>query len=125
MPQPLLEQYDSLNATVGLFFVANGTLLLHKCAISEAEPYGDFLNYPESHDKVWRREHYKQYRVDFDYFPRGRIVYNRVAGTYSLYHDACITDMAESLVELYPRGKCTAALDEHYQCHICNPDYVM
>lgn len=115
---------QSLHGKVGLFFVADGRLLLHTCTLDNAERYGDFVNYPESHDEVWQREYAAKFGVDFDYYPRGRIVYNRTAEVYRLYHDPCVADTAELLRRLYPEGKCTAALDEHYQCRNCNPDYV-
>ena len=115
---------DSLNGFIGLFFVANGELLLHICALPNGEPYGDFINYPESHDTVWQREYYLKYRVDYDFFPRGRIIYNSMTGVYLLYHDSCAAAEAEALRGRYPERKCVVSLDEHYQCHKCNSDYI-
>ena len=114
----------SLDGRVGLFFVVNGLLLLHTCTFEEAESNGDFLNYPDSHDNIWQNNYTHIYQVDFDYCPRGRIVYNRVKNHYLLYHDNCIADDAESLQRRYPDGKCTLMLDEHYQCRKCNENYV-
>ena len=105
---------------VGLFFVANGKLLAYTCTLAEGERYGDFINHPESHDGLWRRLYCAQYGVDYDWFSRGRIVYNRAADTYLLYHDACIVDAAAALSRLY-----AMLLDEHYQCQRCNQHYVI
>ena len=116
---------NPLEGHVGLFFLANGKLLLHTCTLSDGEAYGNFINYPESHDTVWQREYARHYGVDFDYFPRGRIIFNRAKSMYLLYHDPCITDEANTLCERYPMGKCVTGLDEHYQCHMCNEDYVI
>jgi hypothetical protein len=120
-----MSAIESLDGQVGLFFVVGGVLLMHSCPIEDIEPYVKFINYPESHDEVWQREYAMKFGVDFDYFPRGRIVYNIRTEKYLLYHDPCISDIAESLRKLYPEGTCITALDEHYQCHSCNPDYVV
>ena len=61
---------------VGIFFVVKGNLLLHNCSLDNAEKYGDFLNYPKSHMEIWDEYYYSKYKVDFDYYPRGRIIYN-------------------------------------------------
>jgi hypothetical protein len=120
-----MSAIESLNGQVGLFFVADGKLLMHKCAVAVCDKYGDFINYPESHDEVWQREYAAKYGVDFDYYPRGRILYNVRTNKFLIYHDPCIANIAESLRKLYPESQCVTVLDEHYQCHHCNPDYVV
>lgn len=105
--------------------IVNGELLFHICNVVDGEPYVDFVNYPESHDGVWQREYYQKYRVDFDYFPRGRIIFNKAKGVYLIYHDPCIATEAEKLRGHYSDGKCEVGLDEHYQCHRCNKNYVL
>ena len=112
---------------VGLFFVADGKMLLHTCTLSDGETYSDFINYPESHDAVWQREYAHKYGVDFDYYPRGRVVFNRTTGIYTLYQDPCIGDSGIQirLRICPPPNRCKRELDEHYQCHMCNADYVI
>ena len=117
-------QNSSTDGYVGLFFVINGKIMLHKSPLADGESYGDFINYPESHDNIWQRVYYRKYHVDFDYYPRGRIVFNRMTGIYFLYYDPCASDVAEYLRGCYPEGKCVISLDEHYQCHWCNANYV-
>lgn len=78
---------DSIDNQVGLFFIVQNDLLLHSCMLDEGESYGDFLNYPLSHDKVWQEYYQKKYHVDFDYYPRGRIIYNKREQRYVLYYD--------------------------------------
>jgi len=114
-----------LDGYVGLFFIVNGTLLLHKRLLADAEPYGDFINYPASHYDVWQRRYARKYKIDFDYFPRGRIVYNQKDNIYLLYYDRCIVSEAEKLCGYYLENKCIIILDEHYQCHKCNKNYVI
>jgi len=114
----------TLNSHIGLFFMVNGKLLLHTCTLSDGEVYGDFINYPESHYTIWQCEYAHIYGVDFDFFPRGRVIFNRVKNIYLLYHDLCIATEADALRERYPVGKCVTGLDEHYKCHMCNENYV-
>ena len=60
-----------------LFFFAEGGLLFHSCSIDGAEEYGNFKNYPHSHNHIWQKHYAKSYGVDFDYFPRGRVIYRK------------------------------------------------
>ena len=115
----------SLAGKVGLFFLANNNLLLHTCALSEAQPYGIFLNYPYSHDLIWRKHYQQTYHVDFDYWPRGRIIYNTATQTYSLFYDACMADTAQEMAKAFDHEKVLMMRDEHYQCHRCNAFYVL
>lgn len=108
--------------SVALFFCVNGKLLLHSVPLEKAEPYGDFLNYPYSHDLVWEKCHRSTFPVDFDYYPRGRVIYNRAEDSFIIYHDRCITEQARALQQRYG-DRAVLRLDEHYQCHRCNADY--
>ena len=115
----------SLDGRVGLFFVVDGELMLHICDLSDGEANGDFINFPESHDAVWQREYYAKHQVDFDYFPRGRIIYNRATSVYKLFYDSCTDITADEIYFCYPEGRCEAHLDEYYRCHKCNKNYIV
>lgn len=97
---------------------------MHGCKNEEAEKYGDFLNYPESHMEVWEKNYAKKYGVDFDFFPRGRVVYNLKEDCYYIYHDRCITDISE-ILKLYDGVRFKVCKDFHYQCYKCNKQYVV
>lgn len=105
-----------------MFFKVKDKFLVHKCENDEAEKYGDFLNYPESHMEVWDKHYYSKYRVDFDYFPRGRVVYNLKENCYYIYHDKCIEDLSE-ILEDYTNENYKICTDFHYQCRKCNKFY--
>jgi hypothetical protein len=102
----------SLTGQVGIFFVAEDGLLLHTCAISDGEPYGDFVSFPESHDAVWQQEYACRYGVDFDFYPRGRVICDRKKGIYKLFYDPCAVVEAEGLRLRHPEGPCELHLDE-------------
>ena len=109
---------------VNLFFKVNNKFLIHKCENEVAEKYGDFLNFPESHMEIWEKFYAKKYHVDFDYFPRGRVVYNINEKCYYIYHDKCITNLEEILKE-YENEKYKICTDYHYQCRKCNKNYII
>ena len=110
---------------VGLFFFVNGKFLIHKCSLNKAEEYGDFIVYPNSHYEIWDKYYFENYGVDFDYFPRGRVVYRKKDDTYIIYYDNCIGDKIKRIKEIYSGKNTLLELDEHYQCHMCNEDYVL
>ena len=109
---------------VNIFFYVKEKFLISKCRDAEAEKYGDFLNYPESHMEVWNKKYYDKYHVDFDFFPRGRVVYNVKEDCYYIYHDKCIKDLSKILEE-YKDKKYKVCTDYHYQCHKCNKNYII
>lgn len=110
---------------VGLFFYVNGDFLFHGCKLDDAEHYGEFLIYSESHYDIWEKYYEGLYKVDFDYYPRGRVVYNRKENVYIIYYDQCIEREIENIKLKYEGKKVVLALDEHYQCYICNQYYVV
>lgn len=109
---------------VNIFFKVNNEFFIHKCENEQADKYGDFLNYPKSHMEIWNEFYYGKYNVDFDFFPRGRVVYNVKENCYYIYHDKCITVLTEILKD-YENEKYKMCTDYHYQCHKCNQDYVI
>ena len=108
-----------------LFFYVNGRLLFHGCSLEDGEHYGDFINFPKSHYQIWWRYYAYKYKVDFDYFPRGRVVYRKTDDTYLIYYDKCMEPYINEVTDKYDSMKIETGYDEHYQCHKCNKDYVI
>ncbi|GHU66277.1 hypothetical protein AGMMS49983_15590 [Clostridia bacterium] len=117
--------FENLGKVVGLFFVADGTLLFHGCSFEEGEHSPRFINYPESHVGVWEREYQDIYGVDYDYYPRGRLLYDKQTTFLMIYADPCIKEVAMKLAMAYKDGPRRISTDEHYQCHLCGEDYVI
>lgn len=114
------EPQNTANAkNVGIFFVADGELLLHTCPLECGEQYGDFVNFKDSHMSVWDKNYRHKYKVDFDYYPRGRIVYRKTDDTFLIYKDKCIGDLFDKTLIDTCKGRCVFAEDEHYSCHKC------
>lgn len=108
---------------VCLFFYINDHFLFHSCPLEKAETYGDYLIYPESHFDIWVKHYEKHYQVDFDFYPRGRVIYRKSDQTYRIYYDRCIGDEIFILIDAYYGGNVTLEYDEHYQCYRCNKEY--
>lgn len=108
---------------VGLFFCVDGEILFHGCSLEDGEPYGAFINYPHSHYRIWMRYYERKYNVEFDYYPRGRVVYRKTDNTYLIYYDKCMEPQLKTVLEKYQGTNYALDYDEHYQCHLCNPDY--
>lgn len=109
---------------VGIFFYVDGVFKLHLAELEEASEYGDFLVYDGSHNDVWNEKYMKDYGVDFDYYPRGRIAYRRSDKTFFIYYDTCIKEEVKFLVGFAVKGKYEFVTDEHYVCHECNENYL-
>ena len=110
---------------VCLFFHVNGQFLIHGCDLSEAESYGDFLIYPGSHFEIWEKHYAEKHSVEFDFFPRGRVAYNRNKQEFQILYDRCIESEIHEFAGSRYSGKISLGYDEHYQCHRCNKDYVI
>ena len=117
----------SNNSQIGpaLFFCVNGKLLFHGCSLEESDPYGIFSNYPHSHYDIWNENYAQKYSVDFDYYPRGRVVYRSSDDTYLIYYDKCMEPYIDLVIDKYIGKNFETGYDEHYQCHICNTNYVV
>ena len=127
-PDYKLPKVSKEDLEVGLFFFVNDNFAFSGCPLAKAEKYGDFLIYPESHLDVWDRYECLSYtknkiRVDYDYYPRGRVVYSITDETFIIYYDKCIEKEMYRITEEYKNCKYILKLDEHYCCHRCNHNY--
>lgn len=112
-----------MNQDVGLFFCINTDFCFHACNLDKAEKYGDFLVYPKSHFDIWNKYYADKHNVDFDYFPRGRVAYRRSDGCFVIYYDRCIAKQVRLFGSKFSNVE--YCVDEHYQCHLCNDNYVV
>jgi hypothetical protein len=98
----------------------------------DAEAYGDFQTHPTGHVECWpglvRRLRIWPPR-SYDYYPRGRVNYARPEARFRLYLDRCLLNersMVQAIIQSMHLTDQAVELctDEHYQCAVCNPDYV-
>lgn len=106
---------------VGAFFFIGNHIISNDIDREQGDKYGDYINY-SSHWDLWRAfvKLYPEYEsLDYDYFPRGRVVYSMKEGIYILYVDSKLNggkyiDKIKSQYQLEP-GKYKQEFDEHYQ----------
>lgn len=89
------------------------------------------VDYDKSHYDYWKllQKVYPEFRsIDYDYYPRGRVVYNKTNDIYKLFVDPCISDQfsVDKIVDdlNLPYNKVVIdSNDEHYHCSSCNENY--
>ena len=117
-------------AKVGIFFVVQGHLLIDAAPLAHGEIYGDAVNF-SGHFEYWQalnptnaiEQLFKSHA--YDHYPRGRVVYFNKTSNFKLYADRCITKAEIKKIALaFQLPTYQLARDEHYQCAICNPDYL-
>jgi hypothetical protein len=122
----LQEGREAGDPKVGIFWDVNGKVILAGVELSEAEDYGQFKNYPGSHEREWRvyqRISAVPRETEYDEPPRGRVVYDTVSERLYLYADPCILQVEAMLnqirsdLRLPPEVK--IGPDEHYRCAKC------
>ena len=117
---------------VGIFFIAGGSFYQRsdKAGGIKANPSG-FKDLQVSHYDFWdtvRGFAPKYQNHDFDYLPRGRVLYNALEDAFFVWLDKCIDDCGhrDRICESFNLSgrKIVFGNDEHYQCAGCNEDYV-
>ena len=101
--------------------------MAHRCALAEAEEYGDFLTCPHGHYEVWEgwRARCPADRIasvvrdaEYEEWPRGRVVFNSLKGQFIVYADKQIPHgELQRVLEYFgiPAGRADFMADEHYQ----------
>jgi len=115
--------------SVGLFFYFDDEFSFIGTNLDKADTYGAFKIYNESHFEAWdrlmSRAKVNGRYVDYDYYPRGRVVYNQKLEEFIIYYDRCIESQIEELSKQYEGFNYRTEIDEHYVCHNCNCSYVI
>lgn len=116
------------NLQIGVFFFIEGKFAFSGCEISEAENDGDFLIFPKSHSDVWNKYKYLRFKnlqnlqqvIDYDYYPRGKVIYRQSDETFIIQYDKCVECEINRISDYYIDYKIILESDEHYCCHECN-----
>jgi hypothetical protein len=117
---------------VGIFYVIEGALYLECTPVLEAEDCRDCKTHPHGHVEIWpwlvtRLNILRP--LSYDYYPRGRVNYAKPEGSNRLYLDPCLLKerhLVQSIIQrMHLADQAVEILtDEHYQCAVCNFDYV-
>lgn len=113
---------------VGIFFFVDDNFTFSECSLSAAKSCGDYLIFPKSHRTVWESYEYLGYinndeKVDYDHYPRGRVVYRKTDDLFIIYYDKCIEDKLDRITRLYAGYNLTIEQDPKYHCYKCNELY--
>lgn len=107
---------------IGPFFCIKDKIYAHLVSLSEAEPYGSCLTTSVSHLDFWDDDlAHKHPNFEYEYFPRGRVVYRE--GMYIIYMDHCL-DLLPAIEAILTTFEISGEpwhidYDEHYQCTAC------
>jgi len=117
---------------VGIFFKVTGSFLVDSVLLEAGEPYGEAIQYGghycfhENCEPSTIQEHRFKFH-DYDYYPRGRVVYFLKRNVFVLYTDPCLTKAdVQQIISLFGLvgQPVEVADDEHYRCAGCNASYV-
>lgn len=115
-----------VEAKVGIFWAVNGKLILESLPLTEAEIYGEFRNHPWSHERCWDAFQWHgvvPHGVEYEEFPRGRVIFNQRLQQYYLYADPCILQKPEMVSTIMKSLRLPSDTevrpDEHYRCESC------
>lgn len=123
---------ESYSPRVGPFYYIDGVVFEDSDDLRDATLVSTgFSDSNNSHYDYWKfsQSIYPEFRsLDYDYYPRGRVVYNNTTDTYYLYTDKCLLDnnITSDIISKFnlPKSKVIISTDDHYQCHQCNKSYV-
>jgi hypothetical protein len=98
----MIGDFVAEHPSVGIFWVVGiapgeTRLLAAGCPLEAAEPYGDFLTFPDGHYETWGRWRRTKdsdaalralvRTFEYEDWPRGRIVFDRARERFVLYAD--------------------------------------
>ena len=132
----MIGAYEAKQPSVGIFWVVQTSarktrLLTAGCSLEAAEPYGDFLTFAGGHYEVWEgwrtlRDPEAALRAlvrtfEYEDWPRGRIVFDRVKERFVLYADRKLM-LPDTITQIQARfalspDKTIVETDFHYQSH--------
>lgn len=124
----ILRENRLLNESkVGAFYFIGNKIISNDTDLRNGEEYGGFVNY-SSHWDLWSAflKEYPEYKsLDYDYFPRGRVIFDKKKWKYILYLDDKLKspkylDKIERQYNLR-KGSYEIGKDEHYQS--LQPEY--
>jgi hypothetical protein len=111
---------------LGIFWLVNGKLILDSSPLSEAEPYGDHMTHPQSHDNVWAKFE-RSGRVprgsEYEEYPRGRVMLDKTDESFTILADNCLLKRKGTIAQIKRAlrlpNKVKLDTDSHYRCPRC------
>lgn len=111
---------------VATFWYIDGELWGDEISYRDGDLYGYFIQAPSDHIDFWDTlKILLNKNVEYDYYPRGRVMMNTKIKKFVVVGDPCLmTDsIKEKIIDYYNLPKSTIFdTDEHYTCHNCRKD---
>lgn len=120
------------NMKVGIFFRIGSTYIIDAVPLASGEPYADAIQHGGHYDfhetLVPEKPHEHRFKThDYDYYPRGRVIFFPGKKCFVLYADPCLTlDDIHQVIDLFAiDGQVVeVAGDDHYRCSSCYNHYL-
>jgi hypothetical protein len=120
------ESKPTAKPRLGIFWLVDGKLLIDSVPLSECEHYGDHLNYPGSHIRVWedwQKVGKAPVESEYEEYARGRVMCDTKAKRFTLLADRCVLNRKELIAEIkkalrLPK-QISVGTDAHYRCFRC------
>ena len=116
---------------IGIFFVVDGALIGDTLSVEQCQRYGDHAEHGAHYD-YWSKlkpttaaeSSFKSH--SYDYYPRGRVVFDVKHQQAKLYLDHCIDTavLAAISVTFELPSNTRVCYDEHYKCYQCNQMFI-
>jgi hypothetical protein len=112
---------------VGIFWLVDGKLVMDCTALSMSENCSAFKVHPGDHCLVWeklQRSGAVPADVEYEEYPRGRVMYDTKARRFSLLADRCILKNKRVIRDIISKMKLPSkntdmGTDSHYRCFRC------
>lgn len=111
---------------VGIFWYTKHKLLLDSIPLANADSCGGYKNYPQGHIdrwKLWQEMGTVSNDVEYEVWPRGRVIFDIKADKFMLLADTCILRRPKIIKEIITAlelpNNTKLITDLHYRCYKC------
>ena len=104
---------------VSVFFFVGEKLIIDEVHISDAKQEGNIFKHPKSHKELWDELYKEKYKVEYDFYPRGEVIYKPWSDTYIVYKDPCIELKYIDNTIVINKRKYSIIDDERFLCNAC------
>lgn len=105
---------------VELFFLVGDKLITESEHFTKGKQEGAIYRYPKAHKEVWDELYKGKYKVEYNFYPRGEVVYELCSDSYIIYKDPCIDNSyIDRYITFGIKSKYTIIDDERFLCYAC------
>lgn len=113
--------------SIGIFWLVEDHLIFDIGPVSAAERCGDMLTFHQTHASNWtvlQRIKGVAPSVEYQQYPRGRVVFDLKTHVFKIYADCCILERRDVLKQIrekmnLPKRGTFVSPDDNYRCTRC------